>query len=360
VIASDGPEPAQTVPGDPQVVDELASRLLRFAQQAGEAAGQLDHLDSAHWSGSAAERFRTAVQHVPDHLTRSHDAFASAQSVLRRYAGVLRDGQSSAGYAQQLIEAANAATQGWEADGSVGPDPGTDDREQAARLLLQARERVDMAGRSAAARIRDIAASAPPPSSQALSGRTPGLHTDGMTVRAATEHPLRDPDGFVDGAGQHTTALRYGAAHHVGFADGTNGSASWESWIGVGESRGTGQVTVELLAALGLGVLGVAAAKRRRSRAGRTAMAAAGADPATLAAGRPARSGAIGGVSARLHGGRMRTPAAWRTNLAHGTAVRAGWPAAAPAGRSTADAPVVLDSAAAIRHRGAPGSVVGD
>ncbi|HEX3816168.1 MAG TPA: hypothetical protein VHX59_25295 [Mycobacteriales bacterium] len=181
------------------------------------------------------------------------------------------------------------------------------------------------------------------------------------------EAPLRLTTAapYVDGAGQCSTALRYGAAHHVGFADGTNSSTSWESWIGSGESRSSGQVTGELLAALGLGVLTVADTELRRSCDRRTAMSAIGADPAiSTATPQSTRSGAMGGISAELQGGRLRTPGAWRTNLAHAPMSGASGSSRAsspiPSPRSTADSPLVLDAASAIRHRGAPESVAGN
>jgi hypothetical protein len=176
------------------------------------------------------------------------------------------------------------------------------------------------------------------------------------------EAPLRlsTTARFVDGAGQHSTALRYGAAHHVGFADGMNGSTTWDSWIGAGESRSAGQVTRELLAALGLGVLTGVAAELPSPRRRRTAMSATGADPAiSTATAQSVRSGSIGVVSPQLSGDRMRTPGAWRTNLARGKVSARSGPSPVPSPRSTADSPLVLDAASAIRHRGAPESVAG-
>jgi hypothetical protein len=354
VITSSDPSP-DLLPGDPAVVDELVARLQRYAEQSGDAAQRLRGIESAHWSGLAADRFRAAISHVPEHLSQSKDAFTAAHTTLRNYATVLRETKDRAEYAAELAAAADAASATWAADGSVGPDPGADDRDRANSLLQRAREQLDTAGKTAAVRLRQAAASAPAPSSQAITGRTPALHADGATLRVATAHPLRDADRFADGAGQHTLALRYGAAHHVGFADGTNDSVTWESWIGAGEGRGTGQVGSELLAALGLGVLGVAAARRRRSRSGHTAMAAAGADPAALAASRP-RSGAIGGVPARMRGPRTRGAVGWRTNLAHLPTARRAWPPATRRGSATADAPLVADAPSAIRHNGAPKS----
>jgi len=349
IPTSDRGEP--TLPGDPDVVEELVARLRGYAESAGDAAGALHGVDPAHWSGPAAERFAAAVEHVPAHLRSSRDAFAAAHSALRDYADVLREAHSSANYAAELRTAAAASTAAWHADGAVGPDPGAEDRARADALQQTARERVQIAAATAAARLREVASGAPPPRSAVVPGPTPGLQVEGANIHVASAHPLRDPAGFTGGAGHQTVALRYGAAHHVGFADGTNGSTSWESWTAAGEGRGVGRTTVELLAALGVGVLGVVAARRRR-RSGRTAMAAADVDPTALAASRPARTGAIGGVPARLRGGRLHSGAAWRTNLAHTPSASRPLGTARPLVGQAADAPVVVQASSAIRHRG--------
>jgi hypothetical protein len=341
------------VSGDPAVVDDLVTRFHHFAERSGVAAHGLPGIGTAHWSSAAADRFRAAVSHVPEHLSRSNHAFSAARAALRDYGTVLREAKSQAEYAAQLAAAAADATSTWRAGGAVGPDPGAADRERADGLAQRVREQLDAAGRAAADRLREVAADAPAPCSRPISGRAPALHTEGATLRVATAHPLRDADRFAEGAGQRSLRLRYGAAHHVDFADGTNDSASWQSWTDAGEGRSIGQVSLEQLAALGLGVLSVAAARRRRSLPNRTAMAIAGVDPSLLATNRP-RAGAGGGVSARMRGARPKGPLGWRTNLAHAPAARRGWPAATRRGTATANASLTANAPSAVWHSGPP------
>ena len=332
------------IPGDAEAMDRLAGRFTRFAANADEASHQLDAIDASHWSGDAADRFLTAVERLPRELRGASVAFAAAEGALRDYAAAVREGKELAARSTELSTAARAATQAWEEAGALGPDPGADDRAQAQRLLRQATDHVDTVAHQTAARLTAAARQAPAATADVLPGGLPAVRAGDATIHAVTSHPLSDAHAFAGGAGDSTTALRYGAAHHVGFADGTNGSTSWDGWVDGGADRGIGQVTPEVLAALGLGVLGVAAAARRR----RTAMATAGIEPADLAARRPARAGAIGGVAARLRDGHTR--GAWRTNLAR-LPHHSSLPPRLPAGVDRpADAPIVVAAESAIRH----------
>lgn len=340
-----GATPQDLVPGDPDALEHLAARIARYAASAQDAERQVRRLDPEHWTGDAAVRFRAAVSQVPEHLVAASTAFGHAERSLRGYAGTLRQAQRSAAYALELSGQADAASAEWHAGGAVGPDPGEDDRAAAQRLLDAAHERVEAAARAAAGQLSALARSAPAPALGAVGS----VRSGDTTIHAVSDHSLADQGSFAHGAGSGTTDLRYGAAHHVGFADGTNGGTSWESWVGSGQGRGLGDVPAGLLAGstvIGVGVLGVAAIARRRRR---TAMAVAGVDPAQLAASRPARARAIGGIPARIGAGR----AAWRTNLASaprslslGRPLRPG-----AAGRAT-DVPVVVNAPSVVRHEG--------
>jgi hypothetical protein len=351
VITSSG-QSGDLVPGDPAGLDDLVARLRRLAEQSNDAAQRLRSIESARWSGGEADRFRAAVSLIPEQLDRNRGAVTTASSVLGEYGEVLRAARARAAYAAQLADSATAATTRWRAAGALGPDPGADSLEDANNEMQSIREQLDTAGRTAASRLRAAVASIPKPRSEPIPGRNPGLHTGGATLRVATVHPLRDPDRFAEGAGHRTLSLRYGAAHHVEFADGTNDSASWESWRNAGEGRTVGQVDTEQLQALRLGVLSVAAERRRRSRPGRTAMAIAGADAAPLVG---PRTNVGGGVLVRLRGPRTRGHSAWRTNLAHVPAARRSWPTATQRGVATADAWLAADAPSAARHNGPPG-----
>ncbi len=334
--------------GDPAALDDLVAGLHRLAEQSNDAARRLRGIESVHWSGGEADRFRAAMSLIPEQLDRNRNAVTTARSVLGRYGEVLRAARTRAEYAAQLADSATAATARWLAAGAAGPDPGADALEAANNEMQSIREQLDAAGRTAASRLRAAVASIPKPRSESIPGRTPGLRTDGATLRVATAHPLRDPDRFADGAAQRTLLLRYGAAHHVGFADGTNDSASWESWTDAGEGRAVGQVDMEQLTALRLGVLSVAAKRRRRSRPGRTAMAIAGINPAPLAG---PHTNVGGGVVVRLRG-----HSGWRTNMAHIPAARREWPTTTRRSAITANASFMANTSSAVWHSGPPTS----
>lgn len=133
----------------------------------------------------------------------------------------------------------------------------------------------------------------------------------------------------IGAAESRTSSMRYGAAQHVGFADGTH-RTSWASWTIASLNRELGQVTVQQLR-LSLGVRGVAVT---RQRCAQTAFGLAG---IRLSAVRPNWS-APAGITARIPGSR-----AWRTNLAD------------PARRlrfDRSDGPVVVECGSAVRHTG--------
>lgn len=354
-----GAAPEDLVPGDPDALERLSARLREFAGNAADAVSGVERLDSAHWSGVAAEHFRDSIQRVPQQLRQAHHAFQDAQRTIHEHAGALRQGQQRAAYAIEIATEAQERTRAWIADGSVGPDPGADDRERAEQILQRAQEHVQTAARTAARHLSALAGQAPAPAAEAVVGRLPALRSGGVTVRTSMDHPLQDPDSFADHTGDSTTDLRYGSAHHVGFADGTSGS-SWDSWADAGAGRETGSVSESVtsemglsglgMAAMGLGVLGVGERSRRRRR---TAMSVAGIEPSRLHPTRRARTGSIGGVPARIGSG---AAAMWRTNLAE-----APRPATLPqpirgtiGHHGASDAPVVLRLERAVRH-GTPG-----
>ncbi|HVX46937.1 MAG TPA: hypothetical protein VHC49_23800, partial [Mycobacteriales bacterium] len=321
-VIEPGAQPEDLIPGDPDALDRLAARLREFSSSAADAVTGVRRLDSSHWSGIAAERFRDSIQQVPAQLQQAQHAFRDAQRTVHEHAVALRQGQQSASHAIELTTEAHQRTRAWLADGAVGPDPGADDRERAERILARAQDQVQTAARKAARQLTELARQAPAPAAEAVVGRMPTVRSAGMTIRASMEHPLQDPDSFADRTGDSTTDLRYGSAHHVGFADGTSGSpgSSWDGWVDAGSGRETGSVseavTSEMglsglgMTAMGLGVLGVGGRPRRRRR---TAMSVAGIELSGLHPTRRARTGSIGGVPARVGSG---AAAMWRTNRA--------------------------------------------
>jgi hypothetical protein len=300
-----GQTPAELVPGQPDEVERLAARLSRFAAGAGDASVRLRGLDSAHWSGSAAELFRSAVGPMPQQLAQAGNAFTLAARALAGYARVLREAQATAGRAIRLVEQST-------------PDSAGTDRQTAQQQLERARADVTAASRAAAARLSELAADAPTDVAQVAAAGPPALRSGGVSVRAVAEHELADPDGFVAPTQDLPESVRFGADHAVPFADAAaggpaGGAGGWESWAQQGSGRALGVVGISVLAGLGIGATGLIGRRRRD----RTALAVAGIDEADLRR----RQGRLGGpvhaghlVRARAAG--PRSADTWRTRVA--------------------------------------------
>lgn len=296
-----GQHPVELVPGQADEVDRLAARLARFAAGAGDASIRLRGLDSAHWSGDAAELFRAAVGPMPQHLAQAGNAFALASRALAGYARVLREAQATAGRAIRLVEQST-------------PDSAGADRQLAQQLVLRARAEVADAGRIAATRLAELAADAPAGGVEVAPSGPPALRSGGVSVRAVAEHELADPDGFVAPTREVPESVRFGADHAVPFAGAAEGGpASWTDWAGQGDGRALGTVGASVLAGMGIGAVGLIGRRRRD----RTALALAGLDEAELR-GRHGRFGSPvrAGHAVRAKAAGPRSADAWRTRLA--------------------------------------------
>jgi hypothetical protein len=310
IVVRPGQSPAELVPGQPDEVERLAARLARFAAGAADASVRLQGLDSAHWSGGAAELFRAAVGPMPQQLSRAGAAFTLAARALTGYARALRDGQAAAARAVRLVEQST-------------PDSASADRDAARQLVERARVEVAEAGRAASARLRELVADAPAGGADvAAAAGGPVLRTGDVTVRAVTEHELADPAGFVGPTQELPESVRFGVDHAVPFAAvasaaapsaGASGAGDWQSWAQQGAGRELGMVGVSVLAGLGVGAIGLIGRRRRD----RTALATAGIDEAELRR-RRGRFGTPRGdghaVHARAAG--PRSADTWRTRLA--------------------------------------------
>ena len=324
-----GMSPRELVPGSPDEVERLAARLGRFARNAAEAARRLSGLDSEHWSGAAAERFRAAVSEVPDLMHQGSAAFDSAVRELTAYARTLREGQRVADRAIDLADQAAQATTAWRDGGGQGADPGEELRQQSRRLADQAADDVRRAALAAAQRLGQVAARAPAAGAGLLPGALPGIRAGAAEIGAVVEHHLDQPEGYVAPLDQVVSEVQFGADHHADFA---GGGTDWGTWSADGAGRSVGSVSTDTVAGAAL-LLG--GSRRRR----RTALESAGVDTDELGRRpRPARRG--DGTAARAGG-------AWRTNLTgrprSGGAIRAwGAPEGNPLRRTTAAAAVTL------------------
>lgn len=294
----------QLVPGDADGVDALARRLGGFARAAAGAAAQLRDVQAGSWVGPAGDAFREQVGDLPRQLDRSAAAFGAAERALSDYADVLREARGTVARAADLYADGERATARWRqaqdehaAPGRAGADPGADERLAASRLLADARERVDAAGRAAAARLRSAAAHAPKEPS--LLSRA--MHQVGQFLAGAGEatwgllelgfklsptYALIDPQGFVEHAGGLVQGLVYGVQDPKEFAKAV---LDWDTWK-ENPARALGHLVPDLL--LTLATAGAGAAGRgarvldkagdlRRARRGLDDVGAAGRSPLT-------------------------------------------------------------------------------
>ena len=185
-------DPAELVHGDPASIRSSASQLRTFSSAFGETASGLRGLDTAHWTGSAADAFRAKFAPQPAKWQDASSANGTASGALESYAGTVDAAQDAARraidlYAQgeqatteaqaaynQQVTAYNSAAQAYNAQLASGQNPGTPPtepgpftdpgeamRRQAQQILGEARSSRDAAAASAVAAIRPATELAP-------------------------------------------------------------------------------------------------------------------------------------------------------------------------------------------------------
>jgi hypothetical protein len=304
IAVTPGTAPADLIPGNPEDVERVATRLVRVAASAHDAAAKLDTLDADVWTGDSAQVYRAAIGDVPVRLTRAAAAFASAAQALSAYARALRDGQATAAAAVRMVERAT-------------PDTLNAEQQSAAALVARAADEVESAGRLAAQRLARAEADAPtePPA---------GAGCDVM-LRVDADHELTEPDRFVSPPqdwGDSVADMRYTASHEVTFAGSLGGDApavgtgdaGWQTWAGGAEDRSIGVVEAGTVAAAGAAVVAAPLIGRRRDR---TALGLVGLDEAELRRRRSEFGGARHRQSALVpaRAARLGGADAWRTRL---------------------------------------------
>ena len=178
-------DPAELVHGDPAAIRSSATQLNRFSSSFSETAAGLRGLDTAHWTGSAADAFRAKFAPHPAKWQDASSATGTAFGALESYAGAVQSAQGQARQAVDLyargqeattqaqsaynaqVAAYNSAAQAYNTQlaGGQNPgppptepgpftDPGEPMRAQAQQILSQARSARDTAAASAAAAIR--------------------------------------------------------------------------------------------------------------------------------------------------------------------------------------------------------------
>ena len=219
-------DPAQLMHGDPSAIRSSAERLRAFSGAFAETARGLQRTDSAHWTGAAADAFRARFAPHPARWQDATSATGTAAGALESYAGAVESAQGQARQASTVYEqgqqattqaqaayhaqvaAYNRAAQAYNTTLAGGADPGAaptqpeafDDpgaalRQQATRLLGDARNARDAAAASAADAIRratDLA-----PAEPSLASRLGRDVMDGLQVTNLAD--ISFAGGIADG-----------------------------------------------------------------------------------------------------------------------------------------------------------------
>lgn len=168
-------DPTDLVPGEPARIDESATDMRKLADAFREASDGLGKLGTDQWQGEAAEKFNSYFADETPKWRDAAEAFVPAADALVTYKGSVERGQRDAATAIRLYNEAKQATEQAEkqyeaaadehdraafaatfsndpAPTPMAPfsDPGKAKREQAQRLLEDARRAVkDAAGQAA-------------------------------------------------------------------------------------------------------------------------------------------------------------------------------------------------------------------
>jgi hypothetical protein len=290
----------ELVPGSPGDLDRLVARCRTVANGLGGAATRVRAIDSGEWVGPAGDAFREVVDIEPGTYDDAAAAFGATATAVHAYVDVLRDAQADARTAITLYEHAQSQTKAWQArqdqyatdvrtaraeaedpaaaakavDGLARPssyDPGTDDRERAATLLSDARERVRAAGSTASRRIAAAWEHAPREPHWwekaghfvAEIGRGAWEATTGLVEFAWSISPTRmmvDPDGWRKDVTDLGKGLWFGVQHPAELG---KALIDWDTWK-ESPGRAIGHLVPDLLLALGTAGAGTVAARSVR------------------------------------------------------------------------------------------------
>ena len=288
-----GAHPREVIPGIPEDVETLATRLETYSDDARGAAARLDTIDSGSWVGGAGDAFRAAIGEVPEKLRRASDAFWDAGAALRIYAGRLRDAQAAAAKAIELFSEADSRSGAWvgqqkaydeatrtsAASGAPPPevppvtgDPGEHLRLEAQRIIEEQRHEVDEAAQRAAERLEEAGQAAPnkPGLLKRVLGGAGDIAGDffggvvegtvgivGFGFKFTPTYALIDPEGYVESITGLAKGIAYGVTHPVEFA---KAAANWDMWL-ENPARALGQLVPELALSLATAGAGGAAVK---------------------------------------------------------------------------------------------------
>jgi RHS repeat-associated protein len=302
-------DPTQLIHGDPAAISQAARQLRTFAGAFGETAAGLSGIDTAHWTGAAADAFRAKYAPQPARWQDAATGCGDGAGALDPYAETVTWAQGQARQAIDLYEAGKRATAtavtsyneqvaGYNQAAQVyndslaagrnpgpqptrpGPftDPGEALRQQAERVLAVARQRRDESAGEAAAKIRSATSLAPaePSFTQRLvddladagqAGRIAELHFEGGVLKGTADlvklaRSLNPTDPYnmthlaeyADGLSATAAGLVHDATHPVDLVKGLVGSG----W-GSDPFQAAGKLVPNVLLAVGTDGAGTAA-----------------------------------------------------------------------------------------------------
>jgi YD repeat-containing protein len=213
-------DPAQLVPGDQAAIRSSAARLQTFSLAFGQTADGLSDLDTAHWTGAAADAFRdkfvphmarwraasSATGDVGGALESYADVVQSAQDMARRAIDTYAAGQRATAAARaaynQRVAAFNHAARAYNARLAAGADPGPRPEEPAAFSDPGAALRAE-AGQvlSRARSSRDAAAARAETAIMSATDQAPAWRSSWAQVAACRHDPVPPPGPPTPGSG---------------------------------------------------------------------------------------------------------------------------------------------------------------
>ncbi|WP_410668489.1 putative T7SS-secreted protein [Amycolatopsis sp. cmx-4-68] len=165
-------DPAKLVHGDAGALRAAAGHLAKFGAAFTKTADGLKRIDTAHWTGAAADKFRAGYHQHPTQWSDAAEACTRASGALTAYADVVQWAQDQAAEAAQLFAAAKQqserARQAYNQQVIAGSppsvpftDPGIEGAKRAEQLLSDARTRRTAEGDRAKVALEQATAKAP-------------------------------------------------------------------------------------------------------------------------------------------------------------------------------------------------------
>ncbi|MEV6240929.1 putative T7SS-secreted protein [Lentzea sp. NPDC051838] len=217
-------DPVELVPGSVATLEETANGLRKLSTACQEAYHGVSKLDVGHWTGEAAEKFGGYFRAETPKWRDAAEAFAPAVDALTTYKGAVERAQREAAEAIRMYNESKAETEAAEkqydaassqhekasldafanGDAMPGPlapfsDPGKAKREQAERLLADARKALKAAASEAASVINKAKDRAP---------EEPGfLSKVSMTAEDTFDKMSEQMEKLGDGLGRSVTSL---------------------------------------------------------------------------------------------------------------------------------------------------------